>query len=999
MIRRVPTVVAALAVLLSTAAVAAAQPTASISGQTATFSDQGPSANADAVSVTFGPGAAPNTTDYVFTDNAPIAPGPGCLQRDPAKQNVITCTVPGAGTGVSVDVGGAPGSASQVVTLSGGNWAGQKNTITGGPGGDALKGAGGDDTFRSSAGPDEYDGGSGGSDTVDYSSETAAVHAQLDDSPDSGAGCPATCDGDTIDSLSIDNLIGGSGDDVLTGDGDDNGLTGGAGKDTLVGGAGKDTLTGGAGDDTLVGGIGDDTLVGGGDAGDTADYSQDGRQTGVDVDLARASSAPRAGAPGTERIRGNSVDEDVLTGILVVIGTNSDDLITGDKNANRLAGLGGNDTFKGESDDGTAAAGVAGDDVSGGDGSDTFSYADGKHTAGVTASLDDQANDGLADTSGGSPTGATPEKDNIRSDVENLTGTAGDDTLIGSGAANLLDGGSGGNDTGSYAGRKTAVVAAVDQTSGQDGDTFKNIENLTGGDGNDTLIGNAGANTLRGGPGDDTLRGGLGVDDLFGDAGSDIADYSSDTRARGVDVDLSAGTQKQHGDSTVEDTLEPDMEGARGTQFADVLSGGNGNDRLYGLAGADTLTGRVGDDLLDPGTALDGGPDAADTVRGNIGADTVTYADRNAANPVTVTPDNTADDGGPGEKDNVLPDVENVIGGSGNDTISADASPAHLVVANVFDGGAGDDTLVGRAGNDTLIGGLGSDTVSGDDGDDTLKLVDGPPNQDIGNCGAGKDSVEADQDLDTINADCETVKRVVLPPPGSGDSSNDPSVITIDNPSVTEGNSGTTALVFTVRLSKAQAAAVSVPFATADRSAKAGEDYAAQTGTVAFAAGETVKTISVVVNGDKSIEGSEQLAVGLGTPTGNAKLGDPATGVGTILDDDAPKLRKRTPGLSLVVAPRRDRTRPYRFVATGKLKRPKGVSAGRGCTGKVRVTATRGKKTVGRKTGFVDNTCTYTVPVAIERGTRRGTLRFQARFLGNKALKAKSSKTKTARAG
>ena len=117
--------------------------------------------------------------------------------------------------------------------------------------------------------------------------------------------------------------------------------------------------------------------------------------------------------------------------------------------------------------------------------------------------------------------------------------------------------------------------------------------------------------------------------------------------------------------------------------------------------------------------------------------------------------------------------------------------------------------------------------------------------------------------------------------------------ITISDAYITEGNSGQTAIVFHVTLSKASSRQVSVDFATADGSARVGEDYAGQpggkdyigqAGRLTFAPGETTKTITVLVNGDTVIEGNESFAVNLSGASG-AKIAD-AQGVGTILNDD-----------------------------------------------------------------------------------------------------------------
>jgi hypothetical protein len=127
-----------------------------------------------------------------------------------------------------------------------------------------------------------------------------------------------------------------------------------------------------------------------------------------------------------------------------------------------------------------------------------------------------------------------------------------------------------------------------------------------------------------------------------------------------------------------------------------------------------------------------------------------------------VTLDNTADDGAPGEADNVQGDVEDVTGGSAADTLVGNASDNELV------GGGGDDTITGGDGNDGLDGGSGRDTIDGgggrDDldggaGADTLKSRDGLT--DRINCRGGTDAVQGEA-RDDIAGNCENVQ--IAPP-------------------------------------------------------------------------------------------------------------------------------------------------------------------------------------------------------------------------------------------
>lgn len=109
--------------------------------------------------------------------------------------------------------------------------------------------------------------------------------------------------------------------------------------------------------------------------------------------------------------------------------------------------------------------------------------------------------------------------------------------------------------------------------------------------------------------------------------------------------------------------------------------------------------------------------------------------------------------------------------------------------------------------------------------------------------------------------------------------------ISVGDASIVEGNSGTKQMVFTVSLSQAATGPVTVDYATANGTATAGQDYVATSGTITFAAGETRKTISVTVNGDKAAELNETLALTLSSPTG-ATIAD-GTAAGTILTDEA----------------------------------------------------------------------------------------------------------------
>jgi hypothetical protein len=114
-----------------------------------------------------------------------------------------------------------------------------------------------------------------------------------------------------------------------------------------------------------------------------------------------------------------------------------------------------------------------------------------------------------------------------------------------------------------------------------------------------------------------------------------------------------------------------------------------------------------------------------------------------------------------------------------------------------------------------------------------------------------------------------------------------PPQITISDVTAREGRSGTTLFVFTVSLSDPSDQAVTVHFSTADGTAISsgtGADYQAQSGTLTFAPGETTKTITIVVNGDRTKEADETFFVNLSDAVGATVLD--GQGLGTIQNDD-----------------------------------------------------------------------------------------------------------------
>ncbi len=109
--------------------------------------------------------------------------------------------------------------------------------------------------------------------------------------------------------------------------------------------------------------------------------------------------------------------------------------------------------------------------------------------------------------------------------------------------------------------------------------------------------------------------------------------------------------------------------------------------------------------------------------------------------------------------------------------------------------------------------------------------------------------------------------------------------LSINSVSLTEGQSGTKLMTFTVSLSAAYDQPVTVNYSTQDGSAVAGSDYVATAGMLTFSPGQTSKTITVAIKGDKTKEYDEYFYVVLSDASDNVLLYNSA-GYGTIINDD-----------------------------------------------------------------------------------------------------------------
>ena len=215
-----------------------------------------------------------------------------------------------------------------------------------------------------------------------------------------------------------------------------------------------------------------------------------------------------------------------------------------------------------------------------------------------------------------------------------------------------------------------AGTAAADAVFGSAGG-----DDLAGGAGNDTFFGKDGDDNIVAGDGDDEVMAGRGDDMISGGAGQDIIFGDA-----GADVILAgAGDDHVHGEA--------------------------GDDRIWGGEGRDVINGGDGNDVI---FAMSG--DGGDVINGGAGIDTINY-EVSTSNTLFDLESGLVRSADTGE--DMVSNVENVLGGRGADTIYAN----NLV--NVLNGNSGNDTIVFRSAS-----AADGDTIEGFHAGDKIALQD-----------------------------------------------------------------------------------------------------------------------------------------------------------------------------------------------------------------------------------------------------------------------------------
>ena len=525
-----------------------------------------------------------------------------------------------------------------------------------------------------------------------------------------------------------DSLLGAAGNDRLFGGADADRLFGGIDNDVLDGGAGIDFLYGGSGRDTLVGGESGDTLFGG-QGFDFADYS--GSNSAVQVNLGDAIAETGGHAAG-----------DTLTGIEGLIGSAFNDSLVGTSDANIIDGGDGADTIVG---------GFGSDSIVGGGGNDV-----------IAAGTDPP------------PTVTPAPAENLRLDWDAQTGGTG--TSFEAGFTQSVAG------AGGTARMNVSVTYTEDNTNSQFAE-----DDLPGGgaagpiyagatdfpDGRSFDTGSAGVLYRDGGPGvsEVTL-------DFSAPSGSGVTDQVSNVYFRISDIDTSDSA------AGFRDTVTVNAYDAFGNLLPVTIT--VGSSQLVQTGNTVTAVPQPGDP-----NGFNTSPGAADGsvlyfIPGPVASIVIQYGDAGTTGSAqainvsdvhfTTIPETaaTADDdtvaGGLGDDFLQAGLGEDLLyGDEGRDTLSGEAGndtlyggiENDLIYGGTEDdqvfGGADQDTLYGDGGNDTLLGGDAADQIFGGLGNDSVEagdgadLVDGGEGNDRLIFGSGNDKVYGGAGDDTID--------------------------------------------------------------------------------------------------------------------------------------------------------------------------------------------------------------------------------------------------------
>jgi Ca2+-binding RTX toxin-like protein len=356
-------------------------------------------------------------------------------------------------------------------------------------------------------------------------------------------------------------------------------------------------------------------------------------------------------------------------------GNTSNNNLTGNDGANTLNGGLGNDTLMSAGGNDSVNAGDGNDEIVGGSGAGNDTYQGG--TGIDTIKYSSAINPITVNLQTGTASGINIGTDTLYG-IENVIAGQGNDTLNGS----------------------------------------INNDSLSGSTGNDTLNGSTGNDSLNGGAGNDSMTGGNGSDTYYVNSTLDKVIESSSSNVMGVDIyddtvivssQISAYTLPPNIENVTIDvgTTPSEIVGNAednnmiGNEANNTLIGGAGNDTFLSAGGNDSVSAGDGNDKIIGG--LGPGDDFYD---GGSYNDTIWYT--SAIHSITVNLKSGSASGSDIGND-TLKNVENVVAGQSNDTIT---------------GSDDNNTIDGYTGADSMSGGLGNDTYQVDaTGDQVVEAI------------------------------------------------------------------------------------------------------------------------------------------------------------------------------------------------------------------------------------------------------------------------------------
>jgi hypothetical protein len=377
-------------------------------------------------------------------------------------------------------------------------------------------------------------------------------------------------------------------------------------------------------------------------------------------------------------------------------------------------------------------------------------------------------------------------------------------------------------------------------------------------------------------------------------------------------VDLSGETNATISDAQGVGTITDD-DGAPTLSINDVTVAEGASGSTVNAVFTVTLSAASGQQVTVGYTTTNGTAIAPDDYTANSG--TLTFAAGVTQQQVTVVVQ--GDDLDEGTSENFTVDLSGATNATISDTQGVgtitddDAAPSLSIDdVTVTEGNTGSTvnavftvTLSAQSGQQVTVGYTTTDGTAVASADyttnsGTLTFAAGVTQQQVTVVVQGDDLDEGASENFTVDLSGET-NATISDAQGIGTitDDDDPPSLSIDDVTVTEGNSGSTVnAVFTVTLSAVSAQQVTVNYATANGTATAPGDYTTNSGTLTFPAGVTQQQVTVVVNGDNLDEGaSETFTVDLSGAT-NATIAD-AQGIGTITDDD------NAPSVTLFASP------------------------------------------------------------------------------------------------